>query len=255
MTGPMHVQLAEVLRARIEAGEFAGGRKLPSEAALMEAHALSRTTVRAALKELQNQGLLRSASGRGYFVREFEHFAYRPQDDFRRDSTITDADSFTQAAAKRNPTQQINVQIAKATEDVARRMRIAPGTPVVIRRRLRFLDGVPFQINDSHYSLDLVNGTEIMSPASVDRGVNQVLAEIGHAQVRALDEIWVRMPTPEEARQLQLGPGTPVAEHIITGFTADNRVVRVVRVIIPGDRNVITFERTHPDYESGSASE
>ena len=94
-----------------------------------------------------------------------------------------------------------------------------------------------------------------MHPASIDRGANEVLAENGHAQVRALDEIWLRMPTPDEVRQLQLGRGTPVAEHIITGFTADDRVARMVRVIIPGDRNVITFERAHPDHAPGGGDE
>lgn len=281
MSTPMHVELAEKLRERIRAGEFTlkpeddAGRdkstedsadeasrdrqrgKLPSEAELMRHYRMSRTTVRAALKELQDQGLLQSASGRGYFVRTFTHFTYRPQDDFKRGSTIRNADSFTAAvvAERRTADQQIDVRVAAAEDDVARRMQVEVGTPVVIRRRLRFIDGVPVQINDSHYPLDIVVGTEIMNPASIDRGVNEVLAENGHAQVRALDEIWLRMPTPDEVRQLQLGRGTPVAEHIVTGFTADERVVRMARVIVPGDRNVITFERTHPDYESGSTGE
>lgn len=248
MTLPMHAQLAATLRERINKESFTDG-KLPSEAVLMREHGVSRTTVRAALKDLQNEGLLRSASGRGYFLRKFEHFAYRPQDDFRRRSMINAADSFTLAAAARNPTQQIEVKIAHAVEDVARRLRVEVGTLIVIRRRLRFLEGVPFQINDSHYPLEIVDGTEIMTPTSIDRGANEVLAEIGYVQVRALDEIWMRMPKPEETERLQLGLGTPVGEHIITGFTADGRVVRMVRAIIPGDRNVITFERTHPDYE------
>lgn len=251
MATPMHVQLAAELRQKIDAGAFEGG-KLPSEADLMKQHGVSRTTVRAALKELQNEGLIRSISGLGYFVRELEHFEYRPQDDFRRRATFHDADSFTNAAAKRNPTQKIDVRIATAEPDVARRLRVAEGALVLIRRRLRFLDGVPYQINDSHYPLDIVEGTEIMRPTSIDRGVNEALADLGHAQVRALDEIYLRMPKPDEIRQLQLGPGTPVAEHIITGFTADDRVVRMVRAIIPGDRNVITFERTHPDFETGT---
>ena len=41
-----------------------------------------------------------------------------------------------------------------------------------------------------------------------------------------------------------------MAEHIITGFTADDRTVRMVRAILPGDRNVITFDRTHPDHDA-----
>ncbi|WP_214403006.1 GntR family transcriptional regulator [Pseudonocardia lacus] len=251
MTTPKHAQLAAVLRARIAADDFPDGR-LPSESELMKEHAMSRTTVRSALKELQNEGLLRSASGVGYFVRRFEHFSYRPQDDFRAVATIQDADSFTQAAAKRNPTQQIEVGIVRAPKDVARRLRIAEGDSVVVRRRYRSLDGVPYQINVSYYPLDIVSGTDVMVPQDIVRGANQLLADHGYAQVRALDEIWFRMPKPEEARWLDIGPGIPVAEHVITGFTADDQAVRMVRVILPGDRNVITFDRVHPDHERAS---
>ena len=128
-------------------------------------------------------------------------------------------------------------------------MGLAAGEFVVRRRRLRFVDDVPYPLNSSFYPRDVAEGTEVMSPQDITRGANRVLAEHGHAQVRALDEIWVRMPDPDEIDYLKILPGTPVAEHIVTGFTAQGRVVRMVRVVLPGDRNVITFERTHPDHE------
>jgi DNA-binding GntR family transcriptional regulator len=246
---PKHAQVAETLRQRIDDGVYPEGGRLPSEAKLSAEFAASRTTVRQALLTLQNQGLVRAESGVGYFVRKLRHFEYRPQADFQRAATITDADSFTQAAHGRNPTQRIEVSIVAAPDDVARRMRLPEGAFVVLRSRLRFLDGEPYQINDSYYPREVAEGTEVMQPRDISEGVNHVLAKTGHAQVRALDEIWVRMPTPAEADRLRILPGTPVAEHVITGLTADDRVVRVVRVVLPGDRNVITFERTHPDHD------
>lgn len=250
MSSPKHAQLAETLRKRIDDGRYPKTTKIPSEAALSEEFAASRTTVRQALVSLQNQGLLRAESGVGYFVRRMEHFAYRPQDDFRREVLIVDADSFTLAVAKegRESRQEIEVSIIAAPEDVRRRMGLTEGEFVVRRRRLRFVDDEPYQLNISFYPRDVAEGTEIMSPRDITRGGNQVLAEHGHAQVRALDEIWVRMPRRDEVEDLQILPGTAVAEHIITGFTAEGRVVRMVQVVLPGDRNVITFERTHPDH-------
>jgi GntR family transcriptional regulator len=251
VSSPKHAQLAETLRRRIDDGRYPKGTKIPSEAALSDEFRASRTTVRQALVSLQNQGLLRAESGVGYFVRKPEHFAYRPQDDFRREVLITDADSFTEAVAKgnRKSRQEIEVSIIAAPDDVRRRMGLAEGEFVVRRRRLRFVDDEPYQLNISFYPRDVAEGTEVMSPQDITRGANRVLAEHGHAQVRALDEIWVRMPDPDEIDYLKILPGTPVAEHIVTGFTAQGRVVRMVRVVLPGDRNVITFERTHPDHE------
>jgi GntR family transcriptional regulator len=84
-------------------------------------------------------------------------------------------------------------------------------------------------------------------PGDIARGANQVLADLGVPQTRALEEIDVRMPTPEEVRRLNLVPGTPVAFHICTGFTDDGTPVRVVLNVLPGDRHVIVDERSRPE--------
>jgi DNA-binding GntR family transcriptional regulator len=88
-----------------------------------------------------------------------------------------------------------------------------------------------------------VQGSEIMKPVDIARGANEVLRELGYDQVRALDEFYIRMPSPEEVGRLQLGPGTPVACHINTGLTEDGTPVRVVVNVLPGDRHVIVYER------------
>jgi GntR family transcriptional regulator len=249
VTSSKHEQLTDTLRDRIASGFYPDGR-IPSEAGLVAEFRVSRTTVRSALTALQNEGLLRAQSGVGYFVRSFTHFAYRPQDDFRRKRLIFDADSFTSAAEGRNPTQRIEVTMVAAPPDVARRLRVEEGEFVVLRSRLRTVDGEPFQLNDSYYPRDVAEGTEVMQPHDITRGVNDLLADYGHVQVRAFDEIWIRMPKPSEVHLMRIPPGTPVAEHIITGFTAEGRAVRMVRAVLPGDRNVITFDRAHPDHEA-----
>lgn len=56
------------LREAIEAGEYAVGDRLPSEAALVRDYGVSRPVVREALRGLQALGLTESHSGRGTFV-------------------------------------------------------------------------------------------------------------------------------------------------------------------------------------------
>lgn len=60
--------IADELRVRINAGEFAAGRLLPSESELSESFAASRVTVRRALDVLRDEGLLDSRQGFGWFV-------------------------------------------------------------------------------------------------------------------------------------------------------------------------------------------
>ena len=68
MRSVRYQEIAGDLRGRIAAGEFAGGRLLPSEAQLAEQFAASRVTVRRALDALHEEGLVDSRQGLGWFV-------------------------------------------------------------------------------------------------------------------------------------------------------------------------------------------
>jgi DNA-binding GntR family transcriptional regulator len=63
-------QLAELLAARIESGEWAPGQLLPSEATLAREYELGRDTVRDALGALRAEGKVASRKGLGTFVRD-----------------------------------------------------------------------------------------------------------------------------------------------------------------------------------------
>ncbi|MEU3168527.1 GntR family transcriptional regulator [Streptosporangium sp. NPDC006930] len=60
--------IANELRAQIGTGTLATGAKLPSELALCKQYGASRNTVRQALDELKDEGLIMSRHGRGHFV-------------------------------------------------------------------------------------------------------------------------------------------------------------------------------------------
>ena len=64
---PKYQQLAQILRGRIERGEFdqVPDRKLPSEAALMNEYGLARNTVRQALGVLRDAGMIETVRLRG----------------------------------------------------------------------------------------------------------------------------------------------------------------------------------------------
>lgn len=61
-------ELAAKLREAIARGDYAGGRRLPTEAELGELHGISRQTVRRALQELVGEGLVFRVPGRGTFT-------------------------------------------------------------------------------------------------------------------------------------------------------------------------------------------
>ncbi|MFE3118708.1 GntR family transcriptional regulator [Streptomyces niveus] len=61
-----YLLIAEALRKRIEAGEFADG--LPSEAELVADHGVARNTIRRALKTLEAESVIESAPGIGWRI-------------------------------------------------------------------------------------------------------------------------------------------------------------------------------------------
>lgn len=65
---PRYLELAARLRADILAGKYSASDGFPTEAALCEAHGVSRFTVREALRKLQAEGLIQRRQGSGTVI-------------------------------------------------------------------------------------------------------------------------------------------------------------------------------------------
>ena len=66
---PLHYQLKSMLKEAIKAGKWEMGELFPTDKDLMQQHSLSSTTVRRAISELVNEGLLERKPGKGTFIR------------------------------------------------------------------------------------------------------------------------------------------------------------------------------------------
>jgi GntR family transcriptional regulator len=71
---PVYQQLADILRAQIQSGEFPPGRVLPSEATLMQQYGIARETARKGVRVLRDEGIVHIVQGRGAYVSD----DYRP---------------------------------------------------------------------------------------------------------------------------------------------------------------------------------
>ena len=93
---PIYLQLREVVRNKIEEGEYPPGTAIPSENELSEMYGVNRLTVRNAMDALVNEGLLKRIQGKGVFV--VGNRIERDLDTlFRRIDTITAEDLQTVA--------------------------------------------------------------------------------------------------------------------------------------------------------------
>ncbi len=67
---PLYVQAADYIAARIAAGDLAPNMRLPSERDLADQWGIAYQTVRRAMRELRERGLVASVVGKGTFVTE-----------------------------------------------------------------------------------------------------------------------------------------------------------------------------------------
>jgi len=64
----MYVQVAEHIAARIEAGELAGGQRMPPERDVATEYGVAYNTIRKSMEILRKQGLIVTMHGRGTYV-------------------------------------------------------------------------------------------------------------------------------------------------------------------------------------------
>lgn len=125
-------EIAESIRADVATGALSSGELLPSESELSSAHEASRVTIRKALEQLREEGLVDSRQGFGWFV---GRDAVRQSLDSRE--TIEDqlAD-----AGRTSEAQVLRFRFVTAAAEVASLL----GPEVLEVVRLNLADGEPF---------------------------------------------------------------------------------------------------------------
>jgi DNA-binding GntR family transcriptional regulator len=232
------------LRQRIQEGRLGPGALLPSEPELAREYNVSRQTARSALQALEREGLVIVRPRRGRVVRSNQRLRWHLSEYERPDHTVlttSDAWETDIESQGHDPTRQdLDVERITPPDTIAERLNLDSRTDIaLVRRHVRYIDGKPAIISDDYFDERIVRGTELAEPQDTTR--ENILAEAGYEQVYDIDEIITRMPTPAEVERLSISPGTPVAEHIRTGYTAENQPVRVMVSIIPGDALILQY--------------
>jgi DNA-binding GntR family transcriptional regulator len=141
-------------------------------------------------------------------------------------------------------TELLSATVEHPPKAVADLLRLSEGEMTVVRRRLRSIDGQPWELVASYFPETLIKSDPRAAVLRQPRLVNVsggVLARIGHAPRTWDDEIRSRMPTPEEAAQLNIPFGVPVIEHRRTVKDSASERVHVLVSILPGDRHVLAY--------------
>ncbi|MCX4994625.1 GntR family transcriptional regulator [Streptomyces longwoodensis] len=240
---PKYRQVADALRREIGDGLYPPGSRLPSENDLTVRFNASRNTVRSGLLQLVSEGLISSSQGLGYEVRSHEVFELNASR-FENLNFPQNGDAYNTdvTSAGRRPHQTFRVEMLPAPEDVAARLKVEKGSKAVLRFCHRYVDDVPWSTQATYYPGWLVERSpRLAEPGDIEEGTTRYLTTHGIEQIGYFDEIATRMPTPDEARLLEVGAGVPVLLWTRTGYSSEGPI-RCTITTFRGDLNRMNYE-------------
>lgn len=198
---PLWIQAVNLIKDEVASGALSGGSRLPPERELCQQLRISRVTLRKALNQLVEDGVLSPSHGRGWYVS-----GAAPRRDWP-DSL----ESFTETARRMGLTASSTVlraETSAASMDEAEELSIAPGTPLFHLERVRELDGVPIALDLTRIPAHLA--PELAAADFRHESLFSRLAEAGVEMARAESTIEAREAEGESARLLGLEAGKPM---------------------------------------------
>lgn len=239
---PAYLRIAADLRARILAGEYAPGDRIPTETRLMAEHDVSRTVAKWAVAELKRDGLVEGRRGSGVYVREVRRLvrrsAYRNiREGIRTDGGTTSPFARDAEAAGRRGRWDHESEHTVADLDTARRLEIQPGDQVMSTRYVYYADDEPIQLAHSREPLVLTGGTPVEWPeegAAV--GVVARFDVIGIRIDEVLEEITARLAFPYEIDALRLPKRGGYVLVVERTYVSEGRPVETADIVLQGDR-------------------
>ncbi|MFJ3275624.1 GntR family transcriptional regulator [Streptomyces sp. NPDC086776] len=253
---PKWRELADKLAARIAIGEYTPGQQLPHIRDLVEAGEGSKSTVHAAYKALETEGLVTSSRGHGTVVRQqtplkrlgigrYDKAKWRDGDEV---AFIADRVATGRAYRRGEQTQQVSR--VEAPPAVAEAHGLPVGAEVYARARLVKEGEQPTHTLTSYYRPEHVEGTRLVDPTPGPAGRGggyRVLYDAGYEIDHMKEELFARIPTAEEVKLLQLPGGEPVVELHRTTYTADGTVVEYAIGVHAASRFAWEYDFKVPD--------
>ena len=202
------------LRAKILNNEFPADSRIPSEVELIEQYQVSRITIRHAINELVEDGLLVKRHGKGTFVAQRKHRRH-----------VVGINSFTEDCRRSGlspRTEILHLGYGKASGRAARALNLPAGTSIINLDRLRYIDDEPVILEKIVFppQFDQVfyeENEDMLSSVStlLDKRLGKNLVHIDFT-------IELSYAAGREAEALQLRPNTAILK--LRGCTLDEKM-------------------------------
>lgn len=223
---PLYHRVKTSIKQAIQEGRLKPGDQLPPERALVEEYGVSRITVRQALAELEQEGLVMRQQGRGTFV--------TPQ---KLAQPLVHLTGFAEELAGQGVATGVRVVAVRTVPvppEVALHLHLAAGEKVVFIERVISTSGQPLLLDTRYLPASL--GLAVSSALLVRQPIYTLLEKAGHRPYAADQTIEAVAAGQREAKLLEVKVGTPLL--LIKRVTADENgaVLEYATATYRGDR-------------------
>lgn len=216
---PLHLQLYELLKEKVESRAYPPGSALPSERELAAQYDLNRMTVRNAIRLLEQEGYLRAVHGKGTFV-----------SGPRLSRRVEEMKGFSQTLREKGLTPSdrlIYREAMPAGPLVAARLDAEPGTPVVRLLRLRSGNEAPIALEEAFVPQALL--PELMDLELQVISLYEAFELHGIHPEWALQAVSMVQVSGGEAKLLKLPDGASVFRFEVQSYDSEGRCIEFVR--------------------------
>jgi DNA-binding GntR family transcriptional regulator len=198
---PLYYQAARALEEAIEDGRLPRGSKMESELDLAGQLGISRPTMRAAIKQLVDKGLLMRRRGIGTIV------APKP---VRRVVALTSLYDDLKAAGREPRTSVLALEETPCPPDIAEHLGLGPNAPVLRFERLRVANSGDFYPIALMHNVMPVGLMQIEKEDLEQTGLYELFRQSGITPHVATQRIGARKAGAKEAELLEIESGDPV---------------------------------------------
>jgi DNA-binding GntR family transcriptional regulator len=222
---PLWAIVALRMQEAIESGRIPLGSRIENEVSLSERIGVSRPTMRRAMQDLVDRGLIVRKPGAGTQV---------VMPDVRRPIELTSLHDDLLKSGREPRTEVLSFEIIPATDTLSMALRVAPRSDVTSVQRLRYANEEPLALM---HNLIPVHVAKLSRADLQRRGLYECLREAGVALPSTANEvIGARVATPDECRILGMKRGSAVLTMTRTAWGRDGRGVEYGSHIYRADR-------------------
>jgi GntR family transcriptional regulator len=225
---PFYFQLREYIIHLIQTGALQTGDQVPTEMELCSTTGLSRTVIRQAFRDLENEGYLERYRAKGTFIarpKVLEHLVQK----------LTGFYEDTVATGLIPRTRVLDFKVIHASTRISRELRIPSSEPVIYLNRLRFIENEPIVLVETYIPNHLC--PDLLQVDLETHSLYQVLREkFNLSIVRAYRSIEAVAARTNDAKLLGIDRNTPLLLLKSTGYLANGRPLEYFIARHRGDR-------------------